>query len=369
MTIGENIRKLRMREGVTQEKLAEYLGITYQAISKWENNAGLPDISLIVPLSNFFGVSPDVLFGYTAQAEQDDVKQYMAQSAELMKNGRVREDLALWRCAAAKYPRSYECLSRLMCALFYTGNAVLLPEEGKDRDDLFEEALLLGQRILDDCTDGELMGIARQIMVYIYSIEGSRCYDCEKAAAMAESAQDIHTSRQFLLRCVYDRNSAEYRKINQELLTISIHTAADIIARDLAYDSVEEKIFAVKTALKLWDTLFYDGNYLFYSGTVRGLWITLAGCYTEAGEYDLAADALEKAYEILRYSENLEPTGQHYTSLFQNVLTHTPGDCAKTYTETERELFVSHLTQEAFEPLKGNAWYAELVRKCTIQNA
>ena len=116
-------------------------------------------------------------------------------------------------------------------------------------------------------------------------------------------------------------------------------------------------------------TVREEGGVLRYSGTVRGLWITLAGCYTETGEYDLAADALEKAYEILRYSENLEPTEQHYTSLFQNILTHIPGDCAKTYTISERELFVSHLTQEAFEPLKENARYAQLVRECTIHNA
>ena len=368
MTIGETIRRLRREQGVTQEKLAEYLGITYQAVSKWENGAGLPDISLILPLANFFGVSPDVLFGWTAESEREDVKRYRERSEELMKNGAVDKELRLWREAAEKYPKNYTCLERLMFAL-YLAAASGKTEEGKSRDDMLAQALLLGQRILEDCRDNDIAGSARQIMVYIYSDEQSACFDREKALAMSEAASDIHVSRQFLLRFAHERESEEFRKVNQELLAISIHTAADIMARDLDYRNPEEKIHAVKSALALWDTLFYDGNYLFYSGTVRGLWITLAGCYTEVGEYDLAADALEKAYEILRYFENLEPTEQHYTGLFQNVLTHTPGDCAKTYTISERELFVSHLTQEAFEPLKENARYAQLVRECTIHNA
>ena len=62
MTIGEKIKQLRREQGITQEKLAEYLNISYQAVSKWENNSAFPDISLVVPISNFFGVTTDVLF-------------------------------------------------------------------------------------------------------------------------------------------------------------------------------------------------------------------------------------------------------------------------------------------------------------------
>ena len=143
----------------------------------------------------------------------------------------------------------------------------------------------------------------------------------------------------------------------------SVHTAADIIARDLDYKSPEEKIFAVKSALALWDTVFYDGNYLFYSGTVRGLWITLAGCYAEAGEYDAALDALERAYAVLCRYEELDPQEQRYTGLFADTLTYTPGDCSKTYTESERELFRRHLTQESFDVLRGNARYDVLLKE------
>ena len=62
-TMGQIIRRLRKERNLTQEELAEQLNVTFQAVSRWENGTGMPDISQIVPLSKVFGVSTDVLFG------------------------------------------------------------------------------------------------------------------------------------------------------------------------------------------------------------------------------------------------------------------------------------------------------------------
>ena len=55
--IGKHIKELRNRDGVTQDALAEALGVTGQAISKWENESGYPDIEYITPIANFFNVT------------------------------------------------------------------------------------------------------------------------------------------------------------------------------------------------------------------------------------------------------------------------------------------------------------------------
>ena len=64
MNIGNKIRELRKQRGITQEQLAESIGISFQAVSKWENNIALPDITLVPVLSSYFGVSMDEFFDF-----------------------------------------------------------------------------------------------------------------------------------------------------------------------------------------------------------------------------------------------------------------------------------------------------------------
>ena len=67
MELGKKIRQLRFKAGLTQEQLAEKLGIGAQAVSKWENAVAMPDISLLPSLAETFGVSIDELFDLTAE--------------------------------------------------------------------------------------------------------------------------------------------------------------------------------------------------------------------------------------------------------------------------------------------------------------
>lgn len=62
LSIGGNIKKLRAEKGVTQEQLAERLSITYQSVSKWENNVTSPDLYLIPVIADYFEISIDELF-------------------------------------------------------------------------------------------------------------------------------------------------------------------------------------------------------------------------------------------------------------------------------------------------------------------
>lgn len=62
LKLGERIKALRKKKNISQEVLAQYLGVSFQAVSKWENGAALPDVALIPAIALFFGVSTDQLF-------------------------------------------------------------------------------------------------------------------------------------------------------------------------------------------------------------------------------------------------------------------------------------------------------------------
>ena len=64
LDLGKKIRELRQRDRRTQESLAEAIGVTSQAVSRWEANGGYPDMEMIPSIAHYFGISIDELFGY-----------------------------------------------------------------------------------------------------------------------------------------------------------------------------------------------------------------------------------------------------------------------------------------------------------------
>lgn len=68
-TLGKRIAANRKRLGITQDRLAEQLGVTAQAVSKWENDQSCPDITMLPKLAEIFGISTDVLLGVVSQTQ------------------------------------------------------------------------------------------------------------------------------------------------------------------------------------------------------------------------------------------------------------------------------------------------------------
>lgn len=74
MEIGNQIKNLRMRRGITQEAMAQHFGITPQAISKWERGVATPDIALLPQISAYFGVSIDELFSLSDETKMERIQ-------------------------------------------------------------------------------------------------------------------------------------------------------------------------------------------------------------------------------------------------------------------------------------------------------
>ncbi|MBQ9746054.1 MAG: helix-turn-helix transcriptional regulator [Clostridia bacterium] len=85
--IGEKIRELRRRDGRTQEQLAMALGVTCQAVSRWESGGGYPDMEAMPAIANYFHVTIDELFGYDGDRE-DRIKEILNSADEIMRKYR-----------------------------------------------------------------------------------------------------------------------------------------------------------------------------------------------------------------------------------------------------------------------------------------
>ena len=74
MEIGNQIKQLRLRRGITQEAMAQHFGITPQAVSKWERGAATPDIALLPDISAYFGVTIDELFALSDETRMERIR-------------------------------------------------------------------------------------------------------------------------------------------------------------------------------------------------------------------------------------------------------------------------------------------------------
>ena len=147
--LAENIRVLRKRQGLTQEQLAEVLGVTVGAVHKWETRMSTPELGLITDMADFFDVSVDVLLGY--QMKDNRLKVTVDR---LWKASGTKDYDALSEAEKAiqKYPHSFDIVWA-GAFLYYTFSAETKKEAWIRRAiELLERTLLL----LPQCTDPRL---------------------------------------------------------------------------------------------------------------------------------------------------------------------------------------------------------------------
>ena len=134
-TMGQIIRRLRKERNLTQEELAEQLGVTFQAVSKWENDSGMPDISQVVPIANVFGVSTDVLFGTVGLNDNEEVIKIINDAQALLLTPLTSKDLLRKYYALQQGLKLYPNNTILLLQCLETGLALSYPEN----DGIYDE--------------------------------------------------------------------------------------------------------------------------------------------------------------------------------------------------------------------------------------
>jgi transcriptional regulator with XRE-family HTH domain len=111
VNLAETIRKLRKAENLTQEEVAAALGVTLQAVSRWETGASLPDVELLPSIAAFFGVTLDALFGVDPESEEAKLGKFYDEVDEIEPDD---EQIALIKRYMAELPGCPYLRLRLM---------------------------------------------------------------------------------------------------------------------------------------------------------------------------------------------------------------------------------------------------------------
>ena len=122
LDLGQKIRELRRRDGRTQEALAEAIGVTSQAVSRWEANGGYPDMEMIPSIANYFGISIDELFGYNNERS----KKIDELAAKIDQMNFQNNGVDIISVNNARFPRLLTKLESCPFLLYLLGNMPLL---------------------------------------------------------------------------------------------------------------------------------------------------------------------------------------------------------------------------------------------------
>ncbi len=190
LRLSENIASLRKEKKMTQEELADILGVTKASVSKWENGQSMPDILLLPQLATYFGITLDALFGYEPQLSKEQIQRLYHDFAAAFAARPFADVLAEVRAAVRRYYACYPFLLQ-MCVLYL--NHFPMAKEPGEAQALLMEAEALCAHILNNCKSVSICADAASMKAVIDLQLGK----ADDVIAMLEPMQDpLRLSRQ-----------------------------------------------------------------------------------------------------------------------------------------------------------------------------
>lgn len=238
--IGQKIKALRKARGISQEILAQYLGVTFQAVSKWENEAAMPDIEMIPALAAFFGVSTDELFDFKLYELEKNIDAIVTEHRKHWDDKAECEKIL--RDGLKKYPGNEVLLNCLI-------GVIPVPERA-------EEVIGICRSLIEGTKSDEVKYDAYRILAETYKAVGE--YASAKDAV--EQIPEIYFTKLQIKALLLDGEdmfeaAVKQKSLSFEHLLTMLARLADYYSAGGEYDKARIEL---KTALAVYDAFRDD---------------------------------------------------------------------------------------------------------------
>lgn len=246
INIGNKIKSLRNQLHISQETLAESMGVSFQAVSKWETGAAAPDISLLPSLAYFFGVSTDELLDYDRFANEKKIIE-IRDHAYTLRREHPEEAEKVLREGLKSFPGNELLLNNLL----YT-----LPPERSD------EAENICKALIETAQDDEVKYDALRILAKIYGAKGQKAL-CSDAL---EKIPELYFTKLQLVAVLLDGNAS--MNAAQKQLWLDVESMIDMLAvtkdRLIEKEKIKEAKMWCKLAIGILEAILKerDANFL-----------------------------------------------------------------------------------------------------------
>ncbi|MBO5036665.1 MAG: helix-turn-helix transcriptional regulator [Clostridia bacterium] len=325
LNIGKAIKRLRREKDITQEELADAIGVTSQAVSKWEREEGYPDITLLPSIAGYFGVTVDTVCGLDAEREKEEIEEIISTAWKTP----GYEAVDIFRKGLEKYPHSFKLKSELAYQLMVcTGQENL------------EEAIRIYEHILEKCTDTKIRNIDQANICTAYQRAGYH----DKAVAMAKSLPNIYKTMEIELCDIVD--GTERIDVVQDAVqrwTWCLYYWTREICKTDHY-SPDEKIALCQKVIDMYELIYENHDHLY--GLLRTLstYQNMADLYLEKGDIENCLISLDKSADYCVMNDTFDLENGKATSLLINRITYKDWDKRNL---NERSRLLEDLTTES----------------------
>ena len=317
--LGENIKRLRKENELTQENLADFLGVSFQSVSKWERGESYPDITLLPAIASFFDVSTDELIGIDKAKREEKIKNYIDEFNDLrMKNTPyVFEQISK---AVKEFPGDYDLLVRYL--------EILISEKSKasaDGELILDEVESIYDKILNYCTDDQIRMQAKRLVCMYYNTIGHTTKKekyIDKKMKIADEMPNMINSKEYLMTVMNlpcdEHFSACRTALDCELL-IMIGTVNNLVNYRNEF-SAEYKIKSIEKMLGILNAFYDDGNYGQCYRSIVFMLGDLGRLYFENGDSNNALKYLKECAELAVKHDNLPEEHIHHSLLMEGAV-------------------------------------------------
>ena len=279
MSFGQTIKLLRREVNMTQENLAELLSISPQAVSRWETDVAMPDISLLPPLANLFNVTTDYLLGMETYQKDLRKEEFDKAFHKYWEHDDKEKNYQIAVRAVAEYPGNMEYVEWLASAEYYV--AMPIADESEYAR-LLESSAKHYKLVLDNTKDSNLY--EKALHGIVLSLSSNHKKEEAKKYALLEENEE---KRDDLLCWCLD--GEEKKKHCQHLTNTKLYDF--LFQLKFGQTSIE----AFDAIEKILNIMFPDGNFQYYHNTLQYNCISKAFHFCRVHQYDRVLEELKKA--------------------------------------------------------------------------
>ena len=358
MDIGKNIKNLRRSKDMTQEELAEQLNVTISAISQWESNKTMPDITLLPKLAIIYGVSTDEILGFSEEQNKETFKLFKENIDSLYKERKYDEMVTLARKTMKELPNNYEVMYLLAFSLDCIENT----------PSILDEKIELLELIFNKCTDTKVRLRATNMLCYAQYSKGNKEKALYYAEQLPHAMQFNQTRMKTHLNLIPQNELLEtYRWQVDSLYSLMSEYIMNIA--DANYNnsyqkaSVHEKITILESLASICKSIYgenpCDKNYDLYD-----YYRIIGALYLFQGNEESAIDSFEIAYKYALDFDEKFNDGDFYSS----PIMKGNESCDKSVWSSTpcEDLLERFTTQERYDKLRKNQRFNTIIENLQL---